>query len=117
MTEHVLLDNNNHQDLKISPHFKAEFGDKVPESDKSAIESEVTALREALEGEDTETIKTKTESLSQAAMKLGEAMYKAQQGEEGGADAGADASAGSGQAQDDVVDADFEEVDDDKKDK
>jgi len=105
----------------------AEFGDKVPESDKSAIESEVTALREALEGEDIETIKTKTESLSQAAMKLGEAMYKAQQEEEAAVSEGMDMPGGdsapdtrSEGAPDDeatVVDADFEEVDDDRKDK
>jgi molecular chaperone DnaK len=103
----------------------AEFGDKVPESDKSAIESEVTALREALEGEDTETIKTKTESLSQAAMKLGEAMYKAQQEEAasegmdmpGGDGAPDTGSAGTPDDDATVVDADFEEVDDDRKDK
>ena len=106
----------------------SEFGDKVPESDKSAIESEVTALREALEGEDVDAINAKTESLSQAAMKLGEAMYKAQQeeaaagegmdmpGGDGAADMGSD---GTGTPDDDatVVDADFEEVDDDRKDK
>jgi molecular chaperone DnaK len=106
-----------------------EYGDKVSDEDKSAIEAEITALREALEGEDNGAIKAKTESLSQAAMKLGEAMYKAQQEEAAaggdgmdmpGADAASDmGSASSGTKDDDatVVDADFEEVDDERKDK
>ena len=107
-----------------------EYGDQVPESDKSAIEAEVTALREVLEGEDIDAIKAKTESLSQSAMKLGEAMYKAQQ-EEAAASEGMDMPGGDGAAEPDrgaagtatpdddatVVDADFEEVDDERKDK
>jgi molecular chaperone DnaK len=106
----------------------SEFGDKVPESDKSAIEAEVAALREALEADDTAAITAKSESLSQAAMKLGEAMYKAQQEEEAAGEGmdmpGGDGSTGpdmgsDGGADDDatVVDADFEEVDDERKDK
>ena len=66
----------------------------------------------ALEGEDAEAIKTQTNELTQATMKLGEAMYKAQQA---AADAGASASAGEA-PKDDVIDADFKEVNkDDKK--
>jgi len=64
-----------------------------------------------LSGEDTEAIKAKTNDLAQAAMKLGEAMYKAQQETGGDAGGGAEAPAGS----DDVVDAEFEEVDGDEK--
>jgi molecular chaperone DnaK len=89
----------------------AEYGDKVAQSDKSAIEAAVAALRTALQGEDVEAIKARTNDLMQAQMKLGEAMYKAQQ-------AGAPGD-GSGQAgtapKDDVIDAEFREVDDDKK--
>jgi molecular chaperone DnaK len=68
-----------------------------------------------LQGEDVEAIKARTNDLMQAQMKLGEAMYKAQQasGAPGDSDS-ADAGAGA-QAQDDVIDAEFREVDDDKK--
>ena len=96
-----------------------EYGENVPEADKQSIESDIAALREVLDGDDIEAIKTKVESLSQSAMKLGEVMYKAQQ--EAGAE-GEDVPEGGGtqdtSADDDsVVDADFEEVDDEKKDK
>jgi molecular chaperone DnaK len=90
----------------------SEFGDKVSAADKSAVEAAVTALKSALEGEDVETIKERTNELTQASMKLGEAMYKAQQEGAPGAEAGA-SSAGP---KDDVIDADFKEVGgDDKK--
>ena len=56
-----------------------EYGDKVAQSDRSAIESAIAALRTALQGEDVEAIKARTNDLMQAQMKLGEAMYKAQQ--------------------------------------
>jgi molecular chaperone DnaK len=86
----------------------AEHGDKVSGDDKSAIEAALADLKSALEGEDAEAISAKTQTLIQASMKLGEAMYAAQQGASGEAqpEAGGD----------DVVDAEFEEVDgDDKK--
>ncbi len=92
----------------------AEHGDKVDAGAKSMIEDALSALKEAKDGEDPEAITTKVNELQQAAMKLGEAMYQAQQAEEGGEGEAADASA---QADDGVVDADFEEVDDSKKDK
>ncbi|MBL4721265.1 MAG: molecular chaperone DnaK [Alphaproteobacteria bacterium] len=95
-----------------------EYGDQIPEEDKTAIETHIAALKEALEGEDADAIKVKTETLTQSSMKLGEAMYKASQ-EEGG-DAGpmpGGDEAPQGSADDGVVDADFEEVDDDEKDK
>src|SRR5579883_1312024 len=85
-----------------------EYGDKVSAADRSAIEAAIAALKTSLEGEDAEAIKAKTNDLMQAQMKLGEAMYKAQQAS--GPEAGAQA------AKDDVIDADFKEVgDDDKK--
>ncbi len=87
----------------------ADHGDKIGADDKSAIEQAMTDLKSALEGDDAEALQAKTQALLQASMKLGEAMYKAQQGE-------APADGQPEQAQDDtVVDAEFEEVDDDKK--
>ena len=93
----------------------AEHGDKIEEADKTLIEADVTALKEALEGEDGEAIKAKTEALSQSSMKLGEAIYKATQ--EAAAAAAAAPMGDDTPADENVVDAEFEEVDDDKKDK
>jgi molecular chaperone DnaK len=106
-----LIDVKNHAESLIHDSDKSlkEYGDKVSEADKGAIESAVAALKTSLEGEDVEAIKAKTNDLMQAQMKLGEAMYKAQQA------AGPDAAAAGGQAKDDVIDAEFKEVDDDKK--
>ena len=89
-----------------------EYGDKVSAEDKTAIETAVTELKAVIEGEDGELIKEKTDALAQASMKLGEAMYKASQ-----AEAEAKANGTADEEDDDVVDADFEEVkdDDDKK--
>jgi len=89
-----------------------EFGDKVGEGEKKAIEDGVAALNTALEGEDVEDIKAKTEALVQASMKLGEAMYQASQQEGESAD---ERAADAGDSADDgqVVDADFEEVEPD----
>ncbi|MDP2356283.1 MAG: molecular chaperone DnaK [Beijerinckiaceae bacterium] len=88
-----------------------EFGDKVSEADKGAIEAAIAGLKTALEGEDVEAIKARSNEVAQASMKLGEAMYKSQQA---GAEAPA-GEAGEGQKQDDVIDADFKEVDGDTK--
>ncbi|MDP4004602.1 molecular chaperone DnaK [Methylobacterium sp. NEAU K] len=85
----------------------AEYGDKVPAADKGAIETAMTALKTALEGEDVETIKARTTDLMQASMKLGEAMYAASQA--AGPEAGAEGHAA--EKKDDVIDADFQEVD------
>ncbi|MEE8227133.1 MAG: molecular chaperone DnaK [Kiloniellales bacterium] len=99
----------------------SEGGDKLSDSDKAPVEAGVEELKQAVTGEDIEDIRAKTEVLGQASMKLGEAMYAAAS-EETGADTGdsdgddtaADDSGGA--AEDDkVVDADFEEVDDDQK--
>ena len=96
----------------------AEFGDQVPAEEKAAIEESVAALKTATEGEDVGDIKAKTETLAQAAMKLGEAMYKAQQEEaEAGAPPGADPAPQGGEDDSTIVDAEFEEVDEERKDK
>jgi molecular chaperone DnaK len=90
-----------------------EFGDKVSAEDKSAIEAAVEALKTALAGEDVETIKSRTNELLQASMKLGEAMYKASQAE---AQAAAQPGGEQEPKKDDVIDAEFKEVgEDDKK--
>ena len=81
----------------------------MPEADKTAIEKASADLKTALEGEDADDITAKTQALSEAAMKLGEAMYAAHQG---GGEAGAEPGAQPGG--EDVVDAEFEEVDDHK---
>ena len=83
-----------------------EHGDKISDEEKKAIEDGIEDLKKSIEADDAEAMKTKMETLSQAAMKLGEAMYKAAQAEEATAGAaGEDAPEG-----DNVVDADFEEV-------
>jgi molecular chaperone DnaK len=88
-----------------------EYGDKVSESDKQAIETAIDALRQALAGEDSEVIKARTTDLMQASMKLGEAMYQSAQAGEG-----SEQPAEGEAPKDDVIDADFQEVDEgDKK--
>ena len=108
-----LVDAKNQGEALIHSTEKsvAEHGDKVPESDKSAITAAIETLKTALAGEDAEHIKAKTNELAQASMKLGEAMYKAQQASAEGAAAGGEAHA----AKDDVIDAEFKDVGDDKK--
>ncbi|WP_319774888.1 molecular chaperone DnaK [Breoghania sp.] len=91
----------------------AEHGDKVSEADKSTIEAALAELKSANEGEDGDAIKEASQKLAEVSMKLGEAMYQASQAEEGDADG--DAGETASDDADDVVDADFEEVDDDKK--
>jgi molecular chaperone DnaK len=100
------VDAKNHADALVHSTEKAlaEHGSKVEESERRAIEDAVSDLKEALKGEDAEAIKAKSNTLAQASMKLGEAMYKQQ----------AEADAAKDAAKDDVVDAEFTEVDDDK---
>ncbi len=89
-----------------------EHGDKIPAADKAEIESKLQAAKDVLDSGDAEKIKAASDALLQASMKMGEAMYK----QDPGAAAGGGASAGGEEAKsDDVVDADFEEVDKDKK--
>lgn len=91
-----------------------EVGDKVSDEEKATIEAAVAELKTALEGDDVEDIKAKMEALGQASMKLGEALYAdaGAEGAEGAAEAASEAEADDG-----VVDADFEEVDDEKNSK
>ena len=91
-----------------------ELGDKIAPADKEAVEAAVADLKSALEGEDAEVIKEKTNVLAQAAMKLGEALYKQSGG--GASTDGEVPNMEKDDADDDIVDADFTEVgDDDKK--
>jgi len=93
-----------------------EHGAKIGADEKTAIEDAIKSLKEELENSeaDAETLKQKTQALAQASMKLGEAVYKSQQ--EGGEAASGGGETGGESADSDVVDADFEEVNDDKKD-
>jgi len=93
-----------------------EHGTKISDADKKAIEDGSAALKEALKGENIDDIKKKTEALVQSSMKLGEAIYKSQQSTkpESNKDDGKDEK---GKKDDNVVDADFEEVKDDNKEK
>src|SRR6266576_828676 len=84
-----------------------EHGERLNDADRRAIEDAIATLRTALKGDDAEAIKAKTNTLAQASMKLGEAMYKQQ----------AESDAAKDAAKDDVVDAEFTEVDDDKNNK
>jgi molecular chaperone DnaK len=103
------VDAKNHADALVHSTEKAlaEHGSKVEDSERRAIEDAVSDLKEALKGDDAEAIKAKTNTLAQASMKLGEAMYKQQ----------AESDAAKDAAKDDVVDAEFTEVDDDKNNK
>ena len=103
------VDAKNHADALVHSTEKAlaEHGSKIPETDRRAIEDAVSDLKEALKGDDAEAIKAKTNTLAQVSMKLGEAMYKQQ----------AESDAAKDAAKDDVVDAEFTEVDDDKNNK
>jgi molecular chaperone DnaK len=103
------VDAKNHADSMVHSTEKAlaEHGSKVEESERRAIEDAVSDLKEALKGDDAEAITAKTNTLAQASMKLGEAMYKQ----------AAESDAAKDAAKDDVVDAEFTEVDDDKNNK
>ena len=90
-----------------------EHGAKVSDADKKAIEDASTDLKEAIKGTDTEEIKKKTETLVQASMKLGEAIYKSQEKKEGSPKEGDKND--EGKKDDNVVDADFEEVKEESK--
>lgn len=91
-----------------------EHGDKVDASVKAEIETALAEAKTAVESNDPEQMTEKTNALAQAAMKLGEAMYKAQQAETEAA-AGPDAGTSSAQPDEEVVDAEFSEVDDENK--
>ncbi len=94
-----------------------EHGDKISPEDKSKIEADLKDLKEALEKNEIETIKQKTQDLTQSSMKMGEAMYKDQQSSEasGAEQPNQEDNTSETKSDDDVIDADYEEVDDDKK--
>jgi molecular chaperone DnaK len=99
-----------------------EHGDKIEAGDKAAIEEALQAVKDVKDGEDAAPIQEKTAALAAAAMKLGEAMYKAQQEEEAAGQAetagpGADPTVQPGEDDATIVDADFEEVDEERRDK
>jgi len=108
------VDARNHADALISSTEKslAEHADAVPADVKTEIEAGIEELKTALKDGSADDVKTKTAALTQSAMKLGEAIYKATQESAAKADATAD-----GAETDNVVDADFEEVDDAKRDR
>ena len=112
------VDTRNHADALINETEKnlKEHGDKVPETDKNKITADIEELKKVKDGDDVEVIKSKTESLVQSSLKLGEAIYK--QNPQGGAPqpdpSGEEPS--SDNKDEKVVDAEFEEVDENKKD-
>lgn len=115
---HELVTARNTADSMIHATKKSmeEMGDKLEADEKSAIESATSELEEAMKGDDVEAIEAKTKALTDASGKMAERMY-AEQGAEGAAGAAGASEAGeeSTAADDDVVDAEFEEVKDDKK--
>ena len=113
------VDVKNQADTMIHSAEKnlKEFGDKVSEQERNAIENDIKSLKEASQTDDIENIKKGLEALTQSSMKLGEAMYKAQQ-QESTQSAGPDDSQNDGDTNDKkekVVDAEFEEVKEDSK--
>ena len=107
----AFIEAKNHADGLIHQTEKtlAENEGKVAPADKAEAEAAIAAARTAMEGTDAAVLTSATEKLTQIAMKIGEAVYKA------GAEAGEQPAAGGKPADDNVVDADFEEVDDKKK--
>jgi len=108
------VDARNQADTLIHSTEKnlKEHGAKISDAEKKAIEDASSDLKEAIKGTDTDVIKKKTETLVQASMKLGEAIYKSQEKKEG---TPKDANNNEEKKDDNVVDADFEEVKEDKK--
>ena len=112
------VDVKNQADTMIHSAEKnlKEFGDKVSEQEKNTIENDIKALKEAVASDDTDKIKSGLEALTQSSMKLGEAMYKAQQQDAPNPNEPSDNTAsGSDQNNEKVVDAEFEEVKEDNK--
>jgi len=111
-----IVEARNHADGLVHTTEKSlkEFGDKVEAALKADVERDLAALKGVMDGDDPEAIKAKTEALMQSSMKLGEAMYKAQEAA-GGAQPGAEGGEAGSAHDSTVVDADFEEVDGDKK--
>jgi molecular chaperone DnaK len=109
-----VIEARNQADSLVYTTDKAlkEHGDKLDEETKQGIETALEDLKKAIEGDDPDEIKSKTEALATASQKLGEVVYQQAQSE---AEAGDAEAAESDGQEDDVVDAEFEEVDDEKK--
>lgn len=110
------IEARNHADSMVYSTEKSlkEYGDKLDAVEKGNIENKITELKKIMESDDAEAIKKATNELAESAHKLAEAMYAQKSGDE--AEPGTDQSAGQSSKKDDkVVDADFEEVKDDKK--
>jgi len=112
-----LVEAKNHAEALIHSTEKtiSELGDKASDADKSTVETAIEELKSALEGDDVDDIKAKSESLAQVSMKLGEALYQAEQAEAGEGEGDPVDASDDASENEDVVDADFEEVDDDDK--
>ena len=117
-----LVEARNHAEALIhtTERTLAEGGEKIPAADRAAVETAIQDLKTVTGSEEPGQIRAKTDALSQAAMKLGESMYKAQQAGapppgDGGAGPGGGGAEASGGGSEKVVDADFEEVDERKK--
>ena len=118
-----LVEARNHADSLIYSTEKSmkDLGEKVDAATRGKVEEAVASLRKAMEGDDVERIRSLSEELTQSSHKLAEAIYQqtaqSEQAQQGGAGAeagGAGGAAGGASAEDDVVDADFEEVKDKK---
>jgi molecular chaperone DnaK len=111
------VETKNHAEALVHSTEKAlsEHGAKVADGERRAIETALADLKEALKGDDTDAVTAKMNALAQVSMKLGEAMYKQADGPPGAS--GPETGGPGGSKKDDVVDAEFTEVDDDKKNK
>ncbi|MGB5443833.1 MAG: Hsp70 family protein, partial [Gammaproteobacteria bacterium] len=109
---HELIDVRNQADGLIHATKKSldDFGDKVDEAEKTGIEAAITALEEVIKGDDKDAIEEKTKALGEVSGKLAERVYKEQA--EQGAGPGAESATAEAGGEDDVVDAEFEEVKD-----
>ena len=111
------IEARNHADSLVYSTEKSlkEFGDKIDAVEKGNIENKLAELKKLMEGEDAEAIKKGTDELAQASHKLAEAVYAKKEGAEGEAAAGAEQAGAAKPNDDKVVDADFEEVKEEKK--
>ena len=113
------VDTRNHADSLINETEKnlKEHGDKIPEADRNKITADIEELKKVKDGDDIEAIKSKTEALVQSSLKMGEAIYKQNpQGAGPQADPSGAEPSSDDNKDEKVVDAEFEEVDEDKKD-
>ena len=111
------IEARNHADSMVYSTEKSlkEYGDKIDAVEKGNIENKLAELKKIMESEDAEAIKKATDELAQAAHKLAEAMYAQKPGDEAGAAPDTEQPGASSDKDEKVVDADFEEIKDDKK--